>query len=410
MNTKIGLIGAGGFGKSHLKALREWGSENKLQLKAVADPTDLDEESLGLIEASGARRYQDYREMFKEEDLDGVIISTPVPLHYAMTRDALEAGYTVYLEKPPVPLYSQLEELIALDRRRRVTVGFGGISWPGNHALKKVILEGRVGKLIEIRVAVAWPRGTNYYQRGSGWGGQIEQNGRPVLDGPATNAQAHRVQLACYLAGPTFDEFAQPTTIRAEFYRSRPIPSYDTAFLEGELPGGARLKLFHTHAYAGPQRTQLRVVGESGTIEVTNDEGMVCDDAALHDELQAAVREAGRCAPAQFAQRDYAALLRNPNGRPRVALADCLGFTSLINAGLISSGGIHQVPDEIITIKEGTNGELYHTEGLSEAMDKLLAEGTPLREQSLPWVVSGEPVPAEESRKLSLDFFKAPAA
>src|SRR5690606_25257331 len=58
---------------------------------------------------------QDYREMLRDvPDLDAVAICTPPQVRYRIARDALLAGKSVLLEKPPAATLSELQDLNAI--------------------------------------------------------------------------------------------------------------------------------------------------------------------------------------------------------------------------------------------------------------------------------------------------------
>ena len=75
----------------------------------------------GLRERFAARHptatmYADFEELLADESIDGVVIATPVPTHYALAKRALEAGKHALVEKPPAMRASEMEELVALAR------------------------------------------------------------------------------------------------------------------------------------------------------------------------------------------------------------------------------------------------------------------------------------------------------
>ena len=48
-----------------------------------------------------ARVTADFDELLADAELDAVVVATPVPTHYELAKQALEAGKHVFVEKPP---------------------------------------------------------------------------------------------------------------------------------------------------------------------------------------------------------------------------------------------------------------------------------------------------------------------
>lgn len=64
--------------------------------------------------------YTDFGRMLAEADMDAVYIGIPNSLHYSFTRQALEAGYHVIVEKPMTSNSRESEALAALAKERRL--------------------------------------------------------------------------------------------------------------------------------------------------------------------------------------------------------------------------------------------------------------------------------------------------
>ena len=97
--VNVGVIGTGGRGNWLLKILQ--GIDG---VKAVACCDIIPErlqEGMSLSD-SKAKSYKDYKDLLADKDVDGVIISTPLSMHYQMASDALKAGKHIYCEKTMV--------------------------------------------------------------------------------------------------------------------------------------------------------------------------------------------------------------------------------------------------------------------------------------------------------------------
>ena len=60
----------------------------------------------------------DFAEMLADDELDAVVIATPVPTHYELAKQALEAGKHVFVEKPPAMRAVEMDELVAIAAQR----------------------------------------------------------------------------------------------------------------------------------------------------------------------------------------------------------------------------------------------------------------------------------------------------
>jgi len=374
---KVGLIGAGGFGLHHFQMLLEAGPAHGMRLVAVADPTSLPAATNEAMETHALQLYPDYEKMFAEENLDGVFIATPVPMHFAMTSSALRQGLSVYLEKPPVTSVRQLDELIRMDAHQRVQVGFHMMSWPGIRGILHRIRSGTFGEVHSLRVLALWPRNTAYYQRAS-WAGKMGSAENPIFDGPATNAMSHYVQLLC--AGAAAAGGRALSEVRGEFYRARPIESYDTCSLAGKFDGGPSCSVVMSHS-AGPGAvTRLTMETERGTFTF--------DDADF--------ARAGRNRYQHslgFAHRDFGLFLHQEVERPRVTLANCRTFIELVTCGLSDSGGISSIPEEFISRLHTGDEELFVVQDLQDLARRCAENGQTFSEAAPPWSLKLPPAP-----------------
>jgi predicted dehydrogenase len=97
-SARIGVIGVGTFGINHLRCFRQLGYLGIAELVAAAD---INEEVLAEREAEfGMKAYTDYEEMLAKEELDGVTVVTPDPLHKDIVIACAEAGKHILCEKP----------------------------------------------------------------------------------------------------------------------------------------------------------------------------------------------------------------------------------------------------------------------------------------------------------------------
>ena len=93
--ARIALIGTGSRGQYHIHNLL---LIPHARIVALCDCYEPNLQAAAAL-CPGAKLYRDYRKLLEDKDIDGVIISTPLGSHAAITLDALSAGKHVFCEK-----------------------------------------------------------------------------------------------------------------------------------------------------------------------------------------------------------------------------------------------------------------------------------------------------------------------
>jgi predicted dehydrogenase len=157
----IGAIGVGGRGAGDLDAVS---SEN------IVAVCDVDARALGAASArhSGARKYQDYRQLLEQKDLEAVIIGTPDHHHAPPTVRALKRGLHVYCEKPLTHTVAEARLITRLAAEKKVATQMGtqNHEHPGYIRLVELIQSGAIGAVREVHVITDrpgrwWPQGVD---------------------------------------------------------------------------------------------------------------------------------------------------------------------------------------------------------------------------------------------------------
>jgi predicted dehydrogenase len=94
----------------------------------------------------------DFDELLAADDVDAVVIATPVPTHYPLARAALEAGKHVFVEKPPAMRATEMEDLIGLAEARGLVLMPGHLLLyhPAVQKLKELIDAGELGEVLVV--------------------------------------------------------------------------------------------------------------------------------------------------------------------------------------------------------------------------------------------------------------------
>jgi len=125
---RVGLIGAGWYGKSDLWRLIQ---VTPVEVVALCDPDrQMLDEAVAIArqrQKSGntPRVYADYRRMLKEHEFDIVIIGSPDHWHALQAIAAIEAGADVYLQKPISVDVREGEAILDAARKHRRVVQIG---------------------------------------------------------------------------------------------------------------------------------------------------------------------------------------------------------------------------------------------------------------------------------------------
>ena len=273
--VRWGCVGLGGYARGVCARLREVGHEadSPLRLHAVSEPDHaLHADTIKSLRAEGIKVFDRYEDLLAEP-VEAVWLPLPIDLHRSFTERALAAGKAVMCEKPAAGSVDDVDAMIAARDRSGlpVAIGFQDIYEPTTLPLKRLLMEGLIGRIEWVALRAVWPRGEHYYERAT-WAGHFKRGGVWVMDSPAQNALAHFVHLALFLMGPRRDESALPTEVEAELYRANPaIENYDTISARVRVETGAHLLVLLTHAgleLAGPF---IDFHGSAGTVRFTRD-------------------------------------------------------------------------------------------------------------------------------------------
>jgi predicted dehydrogenase len=164
---RVGLIGAGWYGKSDLWRLVQVAP---IEIVSVCDP---DKNMLAeAVQIAGERQpgkkaprtYGDYRAMLKEKDLDIVLIGSPDHWHALQAIAAVEAGADVYLQKPISVDVLEGEAILAAARKHNRVVQIGTQRKSTPHlidAKKQVVDAGLLGTIGHVDMCCYFPMRAN---------------------------------------------------------------------------------------------------------------------------------------------------------------------------------------------------------------------------------------------------------
>ena len=149
----IGFIGFGLIGKQHITNFkRSFPDVDRVAMCDVYKPRL--EEGLAYLESPNAKGYGDFRKMYENKDIDGVVVATPDHWHAMLTIMACAAGKDVYVEKPLTVFIDEGKWMLqAMNKYKRVVVvGTQRNHNPGHQVAKKIVESGVLGKIQQVRL------------------------------------------------------------------------------------------------------------------------------------------------------------------------------------------------------------------------------------------------------------------
>ena len=106
--TRVAHAGVGGWGKNVVRVVGDL-----FDLAWICD-TDAARRAEYAERYPGARATGAFADVLADDSVEAVVIATPVPTHYDLAKQALEAGKHVFVEKPPAMRGDEMEELVAI--------------------------------------------------------------------------------------------------------------------------------------------------------------------------------------------------------------------------------------------------------------------------------------------------------
>lgn len=188
---RIGIIGAGGIGGTHLRAYSEW--PDLCEIVGVADiHLPAAEER---VKQYGGKAYGSYEKMLDEAQPDAVSICTPPNGHLPAVKAVAARGLAVLCEKPPARTLAETEQIVATMAGANTVLQFAfchRFHQPVMQA-REMIASGKLGKVVQVYNRF----GFRFDRAGSSWFTDREIAGGGVL----IDTLVHSVDIFRALAG-----------------------------------------------------------------------------------------------------------------------------------------------------------------------------------------------------------------
>jgi len=206
MTVRIGLVGLGMMGRTHLDSYRKIGQAKVVALcdrmperlaPGWAAPTgNVESGAAGRLDLSGVRATLEFADLLADPEVDAVDLCVPTDLHAPMARRALGAGKHVICEKPLALRTADAWRTVeaAHEAGRLLLVGHCLRFWPEYVMLKEMIESGRYGP---ARRAVLTRLGCLPDWSAEGWLADSSRSGSAALD-----LHVHDADVVRWFFGP----------------------------------------------------------------------------------------------------------------------------------------------------------------------------------------------------------------
>jgi myo-inositol 2-dehydrogenase / D-chiro-inositol 1-dehydrogenase len=255
---RLGLVGAGRMGRTHLDALGESAAVGAappaaltaVRVAAVADPSP---DARAAVAAAGTPAFASLDDMLAGAEVDGVLIAAPTDQHVRLVGEALRAGLPVLCEKPcglTVAEATQCAE-VAAEAGVLLQVAYWRRFVPDLSSLRDQIAGGELGKILAV----------NCYQ----WdAAPPPAMFRESSGGIFVDMGVHEFDQVRWLTGQEFGRI-RPAAARTSGSPGDP----DCAQLVAELDGGTVAMVSLGRWHPAGDICRVEVFGTGGTVSCT---------------------------------------------------------------------------------------------------------------------------------------------
>jgi myo-inositol 2-dehydrogenase/D-chiro-inositol 1-dehydrogenase len=306
---RLGLIGGGRMGRTHLRALKD---STEVTVVAVTEPVVA---SATQLREQGLAVYPSVEEMLAGSELDGVLIAVPTPQHIDTARKALEAGLPVLCEKPFGLVPEEAREMgkLADDRGLALQIAYWRRFVPELVSLRNDLADGKYGNA-HLLVCSQWDEAPPpiAFRHDSG--------------GIYIDMGVHEIDEMLWLLGQDFVE------VKAQVFPTTEDPDaendVDSTQALVMLSGGTSAALSLGRFYEGGDVVSVALFGSKGHTRfdvVSPETGEAPQLQALKLQAEAFARNARGAAPEGTTAEEAARVLEMAHGLTEAAGIAVLG-------------------------------------------------------------------------------------
>jgi predicted dehydrogenase len=281
--VRYGIIGTGSRGSYLLKHLKDIPSGRCMAFCDIQDESI--KKGIAGLGATPPKIFKDYRELLAQKDIDAVFVTTPLFVHYPITKAALEAGKHVFCEKCLVFKAEEVHGLRAVAAQHPKQILQTGLQRRYSYfyqTVKDMVAKGLLGDVHHMHAQ--WHR--NMINKPSAlWtmkpDGEKNINNwrvfRSMSGGLTAELTSHQVDVADWMFGSS-PEFVMGLGSLDTLKDGRDV--YDNIQLIYKYPKGQKLTYSSISTnqflpFFNGQRPEMGevIMGTEGTIEITVGDG-----------------------------------------------------------------------------------------------------------------------------------------
>ena len=260
--VKLGIIGIGNIGSSHVKNILK-GRTPEVELSAVADRRESRRQWAKEKLPESVRIFEEGSELIRSGACEAVLIATPHYQHPGLAVEAFSQGLHVLSEKPAGVYTEQVRRMNrAADESGKIfAMMFNQRTNCIYRKIHELVTGGDLGAIKRVNwIITDWYRTQSYYDSGS-WRATWDGEGGGVL----LNQCPHQLDLIQWICG-------MPKSVRAFCHEGKwhdiEVEDDVTAYLE--YPNGAT-GVFITSTADAPGTNRLEITLELGKLVCEND-------------------------------------------------------------------------------------------------------------------------------------------
>lgn len=251
---RFAIIGCGRIGARHAEHIEMNG-----KLVAVCDVVRA--KAAALAQKYQAAVYDNIDQLLlAQPDIDVIAVCTPNGLHAEHSIKILQAGKHVLCEKPMAIKVSDCSRMIEASEKsgKNLFVVKQNRFNPPIQAVKKLLDDGKLGRLFSFQLNCFWNRAPAYYE--NSWKGSLEMDG-----GTLFTQFSHFIDLLYWMMG----DIKQAKGLLRNYAHRDIIEFEDTGVVILEFQNGVTGTLHYTvNSHRKNMEGSLTIFGERGTVKI----------------------------------------------------------------------------------------------------------------------------------------------